>query len=477
MAYPTIVYNNSTGSATAASGAGPSTALSGTSASFSGAVFTLDGSPDLSGVATDGSHCLWALTNTGRQMFTINAVDNTAKTVTVDDTPTATVTSGITWGLGGKRNSIFDTQDRTQVMSSDLNPGWTVDIEHTGTNYSYDPGSVGNATLNIDGNTTDGYITIKSSSATRPILEATGSNGSIRYIFQTGAIDYCRFENLDFFFNRTNSSNLGGPFFINHSGNAQGLSWINCIFRQGTGGATGTAKGIDFGRNPDHCLIKDCVFRDLAKGIEHSNAGGTSMATRYIGNHFDGCTEAAIDTWHQAAGIVLYNFFDQCALGVRFNDSVATEWTFIGNVFYGSTSHDIDIGNSFAQSGMFLRNNIHQNCGGYCVDALAALPEINSDHNIYYNATSGIAPLNTMSTGSNDLTTDPGLTDPANDDITISSTGAAKGAGFLGSMPSLGLTGYPDIGALQRQETGGGGGTDAVLVPQGLHSIDAGITA
>ena len=127
MATPVITFNNATGTDTAASGsASPASVLSGTSASYSGSVFTLDGSPDLSGVATDGTAVIWVQTSTGRQFFTINAVDDGADTVTVDDAPAGT-TTGLTWGLGGKRKTVDNTQSRT--LWTDAKYGWTAELE------------------------------------------------------------------------------------------------------------------------------------------------------------------------------------------------------------------------------------------------------------------------------------------------------------------------------------------------------------
>ncbi len=69
MAYPTIIFNATSGSDTAASGAGPSTAVTGSSATVNGGdpgtVLDLDGTPDLSGVATDGSGAIFLGTWSG----------------------------------------------------------------------------------------------------------------------------------------------------------------------------------------------------------------------------------------------------------------------------------------------------------------------------------------------------------------------------------------------------------------------------
>ena len=78
MAFPTISINNSTGSDTAASGAGPATAVTGAGASLNAtSTITLSAdTPDLSGVATDGSDAIWVETSSGRQYYKITAVDD-----------------------------------------------------------------------------------------------------------------------------------------------------------------------------------------------------------------------------------------------------------------------------------------------------------------------------------------------------------------------------------------------------------------
>ena len=84
---------------------------SGTAATRSGAVYTLDGSPDLSGVSPN----IDAIRITGEtsgngystERFTITAVDNGAKTVTVSPTPTGG-TSGLTWVIGGAFAKPFE---------------------------------------------------------------------------------------------------------------------------------------------------------------------------------------------------------------------------------------------------------------------------------------------------------------------------------------------------------------------------------
>src|SRR5262245_38170373 len=112
MPLPTILVDSTTGSDTAASGAGPATALTGSAASTSadGLTVTLDGSPDLTNVATDGSHAVFLNDSTAgaRNFGKITAKDNVAKTVTVTNAFGASL-SGKSWAIGGKRASIGST--------------------------------------------------------------------------------------------------------------------------------------------------------------------------------------------------------------------------------------------------------------------------------------------------------------------------------------------------------------------------------
>lgn len=138
MATPTILINSATGSDTQASGAGPSTALKGTNASndvaADGVVWTLDGSPDLSGVATDGSHALFLAGPTAGQpkVIKIIAVDNSAKTVQI--TPSTEVGGfGITWAIGGIRASIGGTTSKCLLdnngAAGDATGGWIIEFQ------------------------------------------------------------------------------------------------------------------------------------------------------------------------------------------------------------------------------------------------------------------------------------------------------------------------------------------------------------
>jgi hypothetical protein len=160
VAFPVIIFNASTGSDTAASGAGPATALSGTDASTDGTglIVTLP-NQNLDNVATDGSHALWIDTASGRQFSKITAKANSGG-------PTAQVTvanaystglTGQTFGLGGKR-ATFANVDSVKLFTDDLLGGWAAETE-TNQTMTTVLGSAGNPLA--PGSGTDGYFQLR----------------------------------------------------------------------------------------------------------------------------------------------------------------------------------------------------------------------------------------------------------------------------------------------------------------------------
>lgn len=105
MAFPTILFNSQLGSDTTSSGAGPSIAKSGATArnrnaNESKVGFHDSSQPDLSEVATDGSHTLW-LSKSGRRWSAITAKKDTSQTTTGNISSGAAILSamGSTTGM------------------------------------------------------------------------------------------------------------------------------------------------------------------------------------------------------------------------------------------------------------------------------------------------------------------------------------------------------------------------------------------
>lgn len=149
MALPVILVDSTSGSDSAASGAGPSTAVTGSNARTRSAAVTKIGlfegsAPDLSGVNTDGSHALFvANTTAGRRCFSsITSKSNTAYSTTGNITSGAAILSALGsttgWAVGDPirvtgagaaaadlYSSILTVDSSTQVTLND-NAGTTV---------------------------------------------------------------------------------------------------------------------------------------------------------------------------------------------------------------------------------------------------------------------------------------------------------------------------------------------------------------
>lgn len=132
MARPILNYDAISGSDTAASGAGPATAITGTGAAHTNGAasttITLTNSPDLSGVAVD--HVLWMDTASGRKFSKITAVDDGADTVTVEDSFNIGSGSAVDYAIGGERKTFEgDTGQRDWL---DWKGGWIIELNDGG---------------------------------------------------------------------------------------------------------------------------------------------------------------------------------------------------------------------------------------------------------------------------------------------------------------------------------------------------------
>lgn len=114
MALPVILVNSATGSDTAASGAGPATAVVGTlgrtrnAASMARVGFFEASAPDLSGVLTDGSHALYiGITTAGQRNFSsIASVKDSEQKPTGNVTNNSAVISSMSSTTGFSANDI-----------------------------------------------------------------------------------------------------------------------------------------------------------------------------------------------------------------------------------------------------------------------------------------------------------------------------------------------------------------------------------
>jgi hypothetical protein len=195
MALPVILVDSASGSDAAASGAGPSTALSGTanaSTSGTGLVVTLPSGTVLTGVSTTGSDVIFIndATAGARNFGKITATSGSGgatPTVTVADAFGLSL-SGKSWAIGGKRASIGSTTSGKLFSNNggngDWMPGWAVEMQsgHAET-------LAGTLDTRRAGDTTSGGMILRgvAGAATRPVLTFSGGGNLIvpRGIYQT----------------------------------------------------------------------------------------------------------------------------------------------------------------------------------------------------------------------------------------------------------------------------------------------------
>lgn len=456
----TITFNADNGHATQASGCGPATAVYGTAASFTTSpdVFSLDGSPDLSAVTTN--HVLWVNTSTGRKFFTIASVDNTAKTVTVNETPTGT-TSGLTWAIGGKRVDPFSDS----AIAADALAGWTIELEG-GTTAVYNAGD-------------SGFTFSGTGALGNPILMTGASRGSKPVIH---------------FWPDSNGYALIDP------NSYTSFRWLR--FECQTTNAVGATQIIKANYGVSGCSVVECeVIGPAESGSNYTQFfgahGNVAQFTLMVGCYLTGTGLICFggqDTGSGNRGLVIaYNHAENVLAGFR-----AYRWvgiTFAGNIVNGSVQHCLTVQGSYGPmlianntlhgagtgySGIDIDTDLHQACivnnsitgnAGYGINMVSgALNDtvmmMIANNQFGTGATAnGTGDVHADAQAAqwapfDNLNSDPGYANQASGDMSPGANN--KAAGYPATADGVGMAGlsttYNDIGAVQRQEPTGGGG-------------------
>lgn len=465
MALPTILVDSATGSDTAASGAGPATALTGAAGVTDGAgtVITVEALTDISGVATDGSAVFYfADATAGNRNFgkiTATAGSGGATpTVTVANAFGASLTKA--WAIGGKRASIGGTVSKklfdNNSAAGDAMPGWTIQMAsaHSETCTRF--------LCRRAGDTTSGPITLQGASgaATLPLLTFTDNNNGFQPVVASAT--YMIFQD----FEMRNSSGTKTAAFafsdINDAGFVQ-VRRVKMSHSTNFWGQGFELRGTGGGWSVVSC---DIGFTSL-DAITLAAAQGVSFLSNYIhdtasGKHGVSVTETLASSW-------IGNIIARCG-GDGFHLAQASVATNRAFVFMGNTV-DSCTGDGFEYTAatfhpILLANNIFSNNGGYGVNfsngaataAYLLAAGIQALNNDFFTNTSGkYNPSGLVST--NESTLDPTFTNAAGGDFSIGAN--LKALGFpLGGSLHVGSTSatysYVDIGAAERQETSGG---------------------
>jgi hypothetical protein len=450
-AYPVVKVDAATGSDSLASGAGPATALTGTNASTdtgTGATMkvTLDGSPDLSGVATDGSHVIYLVDATAghRNFAAINAADNAAKTVTVEQAFTISLT-GKSWAIGGKRASVDGANSRklrdNNGGSGDAMPGWAIEMAS-----GHSENVAAQLEFRRGGDSTGGALTLRGAAgaATLPLLTLTG--GTILLVPRSTGWVFRDFEMR---------STVGGSAIW--SGAAVGILYIGLRCDHATN------KFTDGFYLSEGSTVRDSRIGNVTNDGVRLSANGSAA----LWNTVYSCGGKGVDVGaDNLAGSVTGNVISgntSHGVAIAGTSGIGNRRTVIAHNVIRANGGD-GIRNTSTGAAAFatqLINNVFSSNGGYGLNFTGA--GVTAAFLLYqgavivgndsYSNTSG--PCNLAGVLEGDAGLDPQYTDAAGLDFSVGTNLKAQGWPTIAVGRSA-TRSYVDPGAAQRQEPAGG---------------------
>lgn len=433
------IYIQTTG-ATTNSGSSDNNAadLSGTGdAVVAGSDVVLTAGTVLTGIVTSGVNqsaiYLAQATNTNQKVFWITAVAGSGgatPTVTVSVAPTGVTASN--WAIGGRM--VLTNAN----LEGAVRPGDIVQF-----NDSPAARAATFWTCRTSGDST-GYITLMGKSGVYPTLNVTNTA-----IVITG-------------------STFGGWKILGFTFDQDGASG-SIINGSGAGWLVSSNKVIDCGGTaflPTGSAWK-FINNEITGAVDavtiSASAGGLVMGNYIHDNTGSGVTFSAVGP----QGTVAFNIIESnSGKGVLISGASTTQAhlvSLINNTIYGNGDSGLEV--TDADTVVAIRNNIFSEngnaAGEFNVEWSAGAAENVGFHGynlFFHSGGGGGANLSGLTTNSTELTTDPVFANAAGGDFSLDTTSPAKATGFPGTLLS-GSTGYIDLGAVQRQEAGGGGGT------------------
>lgn len=426
--------------------------LSGTSASAAANVITLDAGTVLTGVVTSGANQsainIQGATNSNRTIFPISAVAGSggaSPTVTVDATVTGVLT---TWRIGGQY--LWPSGAGVNVLEGALGLGDNSAPDVLIFNQTPASKTVTYLTSRVAGNSTKGQVIIKGKTGVRPLLLVTNTS-----VVLTLTNNYWRVENLEI-------QQQGA------SGNALSMGGVSNV-AYNVKVSDGGAVGLSMGGNGSRAILCE------ATGVLTIGIGGGATDNVYFGCYsHDNGTDGYAYSATTSRGVTAFCIADTNT-GRGFHVSGATtSGTSNTNIFYNLTAYlngDSGFRVADADANISLWNSIFakngQTAAKYNIEWVAGTGELLSEHGyncMYSDGTGGSANLLNFTANSTEVTTDPLMTAPVSGDFSLGSSSPCKATGFPGQLLGTNL-GYMDMGAVQRQESGGAA---SIMVGAGL---------
>jgi hypothetical protein len=375
-----------------------------------------------------------------RKLFWITAVDDVSspKTITVDTAPTG-LTAGTSVGSIGGRIVLPALNHEAAVR-----PGDVVMVNDNMSNAAI------LFTFRQSGDDTSGPAIIRGKAGTRPTLTVTG--GSQQVVAFAGGITGCTVEHLEL----VNSNATNGSVTVLNSSCAV----IDCKI------SDSPTTGISLGASQNAAYIAFCEITGCAgDAIIGANNRSISVIGCYI--HGNGGDGIQMDS---AAGHYIDNLIvDNSGRGIYLNYSLTGPPGFSifisGNTIANNGNSGLEATDS--SNPVVLVNNIFFDngnaAGEYNVESAAGTFETYGWHgyNLFYHSVGtpgGPENFSNLVAKSTESTSDPLFTNEAAGDYTLQSSSPAKATAISAT------TAYRDMGALQRQEAGGGGGVVAHVI-------------
>lgn len=368
-----ILFNNSTGSDSAASGCGPATAISVMLQTSAGSNVA---NASWSGTISVGD-LIYVPANTGRKFNVVAVVGSGSLTFDDNWDDSQMGTAGY---VGGKRATLDDADSR-RIFGADAKDGFTLELEHTGTAYDL--------TSQVDVSVSAGvFIQIKGSGSSRPVIRQTVAsphfhgNGASGLVFS--------FEYLQF----TNSSATPSVVFSPQWNRGFGTNSINCVFGDATDQLSSVSSDLTYGTH----IFRRCEIKNTTSFGVNCNDGSPYLYGCSIHN----CGSHGVRSfWGQPNlfGCLLYSNAGMGLYGQNRGANVVNDC-----VFYNNTSGGLETDTNYPKS---MNNNIFVSNGGYGVVLVNLSQHYEfSDNNAFYNNTSGEVSGGTLH-NSITLTADP----------------------------------------------------------------------
>jgi len=441
--YPTLVFNSGTGSDSAASGAGPATAVTGTTnAVTSSTTVTFAGSPDLSGVAQDGTAVLWV---NGVGFVRISTVDNVAKSCVVETA--LTCSAGTSFAIGGKR-ATFDSTESRRLFAATSSPTalgatgqWTLQLEDD---------QLLTSTLTLAFTAGTDWLTIQRDGST---LREIACNASGAAVFTCNTANRVRFKGIQ---GRHRHATVKGPFMTHSS--TQQVEFVDSIVGDDSGANCPTYASTRTAGGATITLINSSIRKCSSIGIN---------GTHYVfmeGSEVSGCGGAGLSP---GGGIVQAK---DSIIAHNSGDGVNTSSVggsnapckFENCTIHGNAGDGIEFTGNNCVSHIVINCSITGNSSGYGIKCSGTGPhhmvcEYNNFGNASDSTNNSSGAVSGFTLSATNLTVAANYTDPSNSVRNFKPGTNLKAAGFPPSTATMaagqtGSTTYIDIGAVQRQE-------------------------